>query len=194
MNKSRIANTRGTPYAVVISCAGDGDTGGGLCIFDGNRIETVDRVSTAGLCLADDRFFRLLRTPLCTGSGEMLVYDQRGVKQYLRIDELSDSHTLTWDGRHLVVASTGTNSLLWISLDGEVVRRWRAPGEDDSWHLNDLTMHDSASIQGIGATRATSAMGTALFSTLSRGKRWFGVCAGRIIRVISTDTGAFAIR
>jgi len=142
MNKSRIANTRGTPYAVVISCAGDGDTGGGLCIFDGNRIETVDRVSTAGLCLADDRFFRLLRTPLCTGSGEMLVYDQRGVKQYLRIDELSDSHTLTWDGRHLVVASTGTNSLLWISLDGEVVRRWRAPGEDDSWHLNDLTMHE----------------------------------------------------
>ena len=142
MNEFGASNTGSTAYAVVISCSGDGDTGGGLCIFDGKRVETVDRVSTAGLCLAESRFFRLLRTPLCTGSGEILVYDQCGVKQYLRIDELSDSHNMTWDGSHLIVASTGMNSLLWISLDGEVARRWRAPGEDDSWHLNDLTMHE----------------------------------------------------
>ena len=127
---------------VVISCAGDGDTGGGLCTFDGKTVDILDRVSTSGLCLSDQRLLRLLRTPLCTGTGEILIYDERGVKQYLRIDELSDSHNLVWDGNHLIVASTGKNSLLWISLDGEVVRRWRPSGEDDSWHLNDLTIHE----------------------------------------------------
>jgi acetolactate synthase-1/2/3 large subunit len=141
MNQPGKSHLGSIPYAVVISCSGDGDTGGGLCIFNGKTVETVDRVSTAGLCLAEDRFFRLLRTPLSTGSGEILVYDQCGVKQYLRIDELSDSHNLAWDGAHLIVASTGTNSFLWISMDGEVARQWRAPGEDDSWHLNDLTIH-----------------------------------------------------
>jgi acetolactate synthase I/II/III large subunit len=142
MNKLEESNTTSPAYRVVISCAGDGDTGGGLCVFDGKTVETIDRVSTAGLCMAEDRLLRLLRTPLCTGSGEILAYDQRGVRQYLRVDELSDSHNLVWDGSHLIVASTGKNSLLWISLDGEVVRRWRASGEDDSWHLNDLTIHE----------------------------------------------------
>lgn len=129
-------------YGVVISGAGDGDTGGGLCFFNGETVETIDRVSTAGLSLAGNRFFRLLRTPLCTGTGEVLIYDQRGVQQYLRIDELSDAHNVAWDGQHLIVASTGKNSLLWISISGEVIRRWRAPGEDDSWHLNDLTIRE----------------------------------------------------
>jgi acetolactate synthase-1/2/3 large subunit len=142
MDESQRANTDIAPYAVVISCAGDGDTGGGLCVFDGKKVETIDRLSTAGLCMAEGRFLRLLRTPLCTGTGEILVYDQRGVTQYLRIDELSDSHNVAWDGHHLIVASTGKNSLLWISLNGEVVRRWRAPGEDDSWHLNDVMFHE----------------------------------------------------
>ena len=142
INKFGTSSTGDPAYALVISCSGDGDTGGGLCIFDGKVLETVDRVSTAGLHLAEKRFFRLLRTPLCTGRGEILVFDQCGVKQYLRIDELSDSHNLTWDGSHIIVASTGTNSLLWISLEGEVTRQWRAPGDDDSWHLNDLTMHE----------------------------------------------------
>jgi acetolactate synthase-1/2/3 large subunit len=142
MNESEKSDITSPGYAVAISCAGDGDTGGGLCVFDGKNIETIDRVSTAGLCLAENRFLRLLRTPLCTGSGEILVYDQRGVRQYFRIDEVSDSHTLAWDGHHMIVASTGRNSLLWISPDGEVVRRWRAPGEDDSWHLNDLTIYE----------------------------------------------------
>ena len=55
---------------------------------------------------------------------------------------MSDAHYMVWDGQHLIVASTGNNSLLWITLAGEVVRRWRAPGEDDSWHLNDVYLLD----------------------------------------------------
>jgi len=129
-------------FVLLASCAGDEDTGGGLCSFDGRKVETIDRVSSAGLCVTQDRIFRLLRTPLMTGGGEMLIYDSRGVKNYLRVDELADGHYIAWDGRHVVVASTGTNSILWLTPGGEVARVWRAPGEDDSWHLNDLTFHE----------------------------------------------------
>ena len=122
---------------LLISCAGDADTGGGLCVFDGATVKTIDRVSTAGLTVFDGRLARLLRTPLSTGTGEILLYDPRGISHYLRVDELCDAHYLVWDGQHLIVASTGNNSLLWLTLAGEVVRRWRAPGEGDSWHLNE---------------------------------------------------------
>ncbi len=111
-------------------------------MFDGQEVETIDRVSSSGLYVTQDRIFRLLRTPLITGGGEMLIYDSRGVKNYLRVDELSDGHYITWDGRQVIVTSTGTNSILWLTPNGEVARVWRAPGEDDSWHLNDLTLHE----------------------------------------------------
>jgi len=125
---------------LLVSGAGDGDTGGGLHALDGEASETIDRLSTAGITLCENRLARLLRTSLNTGGGEILIYDDRGVSHYLRVDELSDPHYMTWDGQHLIVSSTGTNSLLWITLDGKVARRWHAPGEDDSWHLNDVCL------------------------------------------------------
>lgn len=123
---------------LLVSGAGEGDTGGGLCAFDGDRTETLDRVSSRGITVFEGRLARLLSTPLNAGGGEILIYDARGVSQYLRIDEVSDPHYVVWDGQYLIIASTGTNSLVWINLGGEVVRRWRAPGENDSWHLNDI--------------------------------------------------------
>jgi hypothetical protein len=129
-----------TENILLISCADDGGTGGGLCVVDGNALSVIDRISTAGLTVFDGRLARLLRTPISTGGGEILVYDACGVTHYLRVDELSDAHYMAWDGEHLITASTGNNSLLWIMLDGIVLRRWRAPGADDSWHLNDVCL------------------------------------------------------
>lgn len=127
---------------VLITGTGDGDTGGGLCALDGESIETVDRLSSVGITLFEDRLARLVRAPLTTGGGEILIYDSRGISHYLRIDELSDAHYMAWDGQHLIVSSTGNDRLLWITLGGEVVRRWQAPasGGDDSWHLNDICL------------------------------------------------------
>jgi acetolactate synthase-1/2/3 large subunit len=127
---------------LLVSGAGDNDTGGGLCSFDGASIERIDRVSTAGMAVFDGHLARLLRVPFSTGGGELLVYDHRGVSHYLRVDELCDAHYLAWNGTHLVVTSTGTNSIAWLDLAGNIVRQWRAPGEDDSWHLNDLCLLD----------------------------------------------------
>ncbi len=129
-------------FVLLISGAGIGDTGGGLCLFDGSSLQTIDRVSTAGMAVRDDRLARILSTPLSAGTGEILIYDGRGITHYLRVDELSDAHYLGWDKGHLVISSTGNNSIVWITLAGEIVRRWRAPGEDDSWHLNGIYLHD----------------------------------------------------
>lgn len=149
---ARLAANRGTPLGIassgnsdlvlLISGAGIGDTGGGMCLFDGLGVQMIDRVTTAGLAICDGRLARILSTPISTGGGEILVYDERGITHYLRVDELSDAHYLVWDNEHLAISSTGTNSIIWITLGGEIVRCWRAPGEDDSWHLNGIYLHD----------------------------------------------------
>ncbi len=139
----RFACSGESDFVLLISGSGIGDTGGGLCLFDGSSIQTIDRVSSAGLAVQDGRLARILSTPISTGTGEILIYDGRGITHYLRVDELSDAHYLVWDEEHLVISSTGNNSIVWITLAGEIVRRWRAPGEDDSWHLNGICLYDS---------------------------------------------------
>lgn len=125
-------------HVVLISCAGDYDTGGGLCAWDGSRVEVIDRLSTAGIHVAGNQLWRCLRKFASTEGGEILIYDSLGVKRYLRADELSDVHFLVWHEGNLVLANTGRNEIVWLTPGGEVARRWRAPGENDSWHLNDI--------------------------------------------------------
>jgi acetolactate synthase-1/2/3 large subunit len=129
-------------YVLLASCAGD-DTGGGLFSFDGRDVERLDRLSSSGIAFGNNRFLRLL---LCPGDdasgGELLLYDPRGVERYYRIDALKDCHELLWDGEAFVIVSTGTNSILWVSPSGEILRQWQAPGERDSWHLNSLFLRD----------------------------------------------------
>jgi hypothetical protein len=121
---------------LVASCLGDGDTGGGLFSFDGHQIERIDRLSCTGLWTGEGRFARLLHTTAATDDLiELLVYDKRGVVSYARLDDATDPHDLLWDGRAFIVVSTATNSLLWTTPDGSVVRRWKADGDRDAWHL-----------------------------------------------------------
>jgi hypothetical protein len=138
----RLACSGNEDFVLLVSGSGIGDTGGGLCLCDGSSVQTIDRVSTAGLAVREGRLARILSTPISTGMGEILIYDGRGITHYLRVDELSDAHYLVWDKEHLVISSTGNNSIIWITLAGEIARRWRAAGEDDSWHLNGICLHD----------------------------------------------------
>lgn len=138
----RIAD-EGTESVLLASAFGDEDTGGGLFAFDGQAVERLDRLSSNGLALAGDRLVRVIRAAREVGAaGELLVYDERGVERYLRIDELADPHGVAWDGSNYVAVSTMTNAVLWIAPSGDVVQAWRAPGEGDCWHLNSLLVHD----------------------------------------------------
>ena len=94
-----------TNGVLLVSGAGDGDTGGGLCARDGEGCHTIDRVSTAGITLFEDRLARLLRSPLNAGGGEILIYDSRGISHYLRVDELfrPPLHGLGWTSSGRVV-------------------------------------------------------------------------------------------
>jgi hypothetical protein len=128
---------------VLASCLGDEDTGGGLFSFDGHCVERIDRLSSTGLSIAEDRLARLLRSRGDTdSSGEILIYDSQGVRGYHRVDGLADPHDIVWDGQHFIVVSSFTNSVVWISPSGEIVRKWQAPGEGDARHLNCLLIKD----------------------------------------------------
>jgi acetolactate synthase-1/2/3 large subunit len=128
---------------LLASCLGDQDTGGGLVAVDGGRVEVIDRLSTTGLAVSEQNFFRLLRSVWHPRSpGELLVSDDRGVTRYFRLDEVRNAHDIYWDGSNTVIVSTGNNSIIWVNPSGEVVRRFAAPGEGDAWHLNSIVEHD----------------------------------------------------
>jgi len=128
---------------VLASCLGDEDTGGGLFSFDGHCIERIDRLSSTGLSIAGERLARLLRSRGDTDApGEILTYDVQGVRGYYRVDGLADPHDILWDGYQFIVVSSFTNSVVWISPAGDIVKRWQTPGEGDARHLNCLLMKD----------------------------------------------------
>ncbi len=122
----------------------------GLLLFDGERISRLDSLVTAGAVAVGDRLVRLLGSdPAPDSPGELVLYDTTGVQGYARIPRLSDAHDMAWDGQHLLCAATGNNTLLWLSPQGEVVRAWHAPGENDAWHLNGV--HHAAGTTYISA-------------------------------------------
>ncbi len=114
----------------------------GVFLFDGEQIQRLDALATAGIQLAGNHLVRMLSSETEPDScGELLFYDSIGVERYARIAALSDAHDLAWDGDSVICTATGANILLWVSLFGEVRRTWKAPGENDAWHLNGLWCH-----------------------------------------------------
>jgi len=114
-------------------------TGAGLFIFDGEVIQRIDSLPSVGLKHNGQHLFRLL----CSDSdpkspGELFVYDMAGVERYIRVPNLADAHDLAWDGESIICTATANNSLLWLSPYGEHRNTWKAPGENDAWHLNGL--------------------------------------------------------
>ncbi len=115
------------------------DTPGGVYVFDGDRAEVIDRLSTSGLSLAPGE--RLLRSLWSSdepgSSGELLEYDSRGISRYRRLDGLADSHGVAWHDGSAVIASTATNEIVWLREPGPT-KSWQACRKRDAWHLNDV--------------------------------------------------------
>jgi uncharacterized protein DUF4915 len=120
------------------------ETPGGLYAFDGSSTELIDRVGTTGLALApDERLLRVLQSGDEPGSsGELLIYDSRGVRNYQRVDRVENGHGVAWHDGRFVLASTATNTIVWLDEAGRETSRWRARGAGDCWHLNDVYPHD----------------------------------------------------
>ena len=137
-------------HALLVSAFGE-DGVGGLFACTGDSLERLDCRPSTGLYLADRiagqgdeksssaRLLRLLHAPDGpNGVAELLVYDSEGLVSHLRLDEVHDPHDVSMEGNDYVVVSTFDNEVVWLSTSGKVKKRWRAPGEPDSWHLNSL--------------------------------------------------------
>jgi uncharacterized protein (TIGR03032 family) len=118
-------------------------TPGGLYAYDGGSVEVIDRIGTTGLALAPGgRLLRVLQTDDDPkSSGELLVYDSRGVRSYQRLDRVANGHGIVWHDGRFVVASTATNTIVWLDEAGRETARWRPDGNGDAWHFNDLCSH-----------------------------------------------------
>jgi hypothetical protein len=127
--------------ALLISGFDDRGTGG-LFSFDGSELETIDRLSTTGLATRGSTVGRMLRASADHDSvAELLIYDERGVVEYRRLDSIVDPHDLTGfdDGSWLVVSSVN-NSLTQIGADGALRTIWAPSAIPDSWHMNCVTV------------------------------------------------------
>ncbi len=140
MNSSGLFTCEGNAeYVLLVGGISTVGRGTGVFLFDGEEISRIDVLPTAGMQLADSHVVRLLGSDISpTSSGEVIFYDELGVERYARVPNLSDAHDLAWDGECVICASTGNNRLIWLSPFGEVMRQWKAPGEDDAWHINGL--------------------------------------------------------
>ncbi len=116
---------RGREGQVLVVAGADPDFvhGGGVAVYDGRRLEVVDRVSTVGLeWTADGALARLLLPgPPSSGALELLKITPRGLDEYRRLEGIGEiTGSATSDGR-LVVSASGC--AFWIAPDGAVVRQ-----------------------------------------------------------------------
>ena len=164
-------------HMVLISDPGQ-HTLGGLYVFDGADVATIDNISTTGLAsVGGTRFARLLRTPdEPDASGELLLYDATGVERYVRLDGIVDGHDVAWDGRSFIVVATARNKIVWLDVAGDVTREWKAAGDGDAWHLNSLLVHGGSTL-------------VCAFGRFSRHREWRDGCNGTGL-VFDVDTGA----
>lgn len=114
-----------------------------MYVLEDGEFRAIDDVSTTGLAVSagGGRLAPLTWTGDENASGEVSVFNGAGLLAYHRVDDLREPHSAQWDGDVLVVVSTRANAILWLDSRGRVIRRWRVPGEGDSWHLNSLCTH-----------------------------------------------------
>lgn len=131
---------------LIASAFGDvagGSNGGGIFSVDGSRAVRIDRLSSVGLACDG---LRLARGLHCKGPdaavAEVVIYDERGVKRYVRLDDTEAVHDVAWDGENIVVVSAWNNAVRWFAPSGEMVREVRYAGPNDNWHVNCVTHRD----------------------------------------------------
>jgi uncharacterized protein (TIGR03032 family) len=136
-------NLHGQPVILIVSCTGDADTGGGFLYYDGQTWSGIDDVSTTGLFVSNNELIRMLWAPSqFAGSTSILHYTTEGFARQVTVDGLTDPHDVLWDGHHYVAVSSFQNSVLWVTTEGTVVKRFQPTEEPDSWHLNSLVAHE----------------------------------------------------
>jgi len=119
----------------LVTCIGAYDdsglgTGGFVCLHEGATV-VLDKIDSTGLCAHGETVYRFAR-----GIRAIVGYRRDGFRLLLNIPEGRDVHDIVVRDGQFVCASTGNNEVLWLDPLGGVLRRWKADGERDAWHLN----------------------------------------------------------
>jgi hypothetical protein len=149
----------------LVTCLGAYDdsglgTGGFVAVQDGAAL-ILDRIDSTGLCAHGDTVYRFAR-----GLRSIAGYRADGFRSLLKVSEARDIHDVVVRDGLFVCASTGTNEILWIDPFGKIVRRWRAEGERDAWHLNCFCEFEGR-------------LHVSAFGRFSGHRGWVGQCTGQ---------------
>lgn len=108
---------------------------GGLLVVDlitGDCEQLDDRPST-GLAISEDYVFRGVQRSDCI---EIWQMDLKGPIKVHLLPDARDLHDIMENKGELFIASTGTNEILRLPLDGSPLLRHKFPGDGDAWHIN----------------------------------------------------------
>lgn len=113
--------------AFLVSCPNYG----GLFFVNGEIAQRVDGFDSAGLAFNGKILVRGFQ------DGKLAMANLDGSVRLVSRPGVNDVHDVLFvaDDRVMVV-STETNSVVLMTTDGEIVERWKIPGEPDSAHLN----------------------------------------------------------
>lgn len=118
--------------AVLLTCFGARSGGGILRLDVDGRTELLDSISSTGADLTGQGLVRALQFDDSAHGAEIVEYDRRGVRRYLRVDEIREAHDVrALEDGYLVVA-TGSNEIVRLDRAGGVTERWTAPGVGDA--------------------------------------------------------------
>ncbi|MCR8644670.1 TIGR03032 family protein [Paenibacillus sp. N1-5-1-14] len=122
---------------LLISCPANG----GLLYMDHKEnIHIIDNHPSNGICYDSDMLVRVMQNEHMM---HFQVYHRSGEMQTILGIEIRDVHDVMLRDQILYAVSTGTNEIVTMSpTTGEIIRRLKYPGEDDSWHVNCLGVWD----------------------------------------------------
>ena len=125
----------------LVSCVGayagcGNGTGGFVCIHNDKTV-VIDELDCTGLYQDNHTVYRFVRA-----LNEVVGYNKEGIKYTIRLQEVKDGHDLIIKDNRIICVSTGTNEIHWYDCLGNLVKKWKADGEGDAWHLNSISISD----------------------------------------------------
>ncbi|MEA2718963.1 MAG: acetolactate synthase large subunit [Candidatus Eremiobacteraeota bacterium] len=130
-----------TDHRLIIS-SGNERHGTGLFSLHAGSVERIDFLPGAGLHQRGRLFYRIWSQHQYQRA-EMLVYDDGGVRSYLRLDDVHTPHDVTTlDDGTVVGVAPGSNAIVAIAPDGSTRTVWSAAAPFDAWHVNCATVHE----------------------------------------------------
>jgi acetolactate synthase I/II/III large subunit len=125
-------------HRLIISSGNERNAGGLFSLLDG-AVNRIDFLPTAGIHQRGRNFYRIAAQRQYDGA-ELLVYDDRGIRSYLRIDDVHTPHdVMTLDDTTVLVVAPRSNAILAISPDGTATPIWKVNAPFDAWHVNCVT-------------------------------------------------------